>query len=425
MKTIDLSYPELHVADLAACRHQVERLPLTMRPTLYQQLKAWNELFPYEQNRLLGFVEGIRSLQPDQLDRLTRSLRSIETRMDVKQWDFSANTDTMENASLLARSPYYAEWRNEVQKVFSAIESAAPAASPESKSNRLILIILPDSLPISSITGGKPWDRRAIELRIDGDARRIGELAIAGSSSLPAIVSRHAPDISSATANSWLIDADAVLGAITSSENAKHVSLLDYETLKSFRDEFLRQVNTVPKDIHTTDQILAKIRTEDWNALWPASLKGQNRLRHFVTEVFLSGNGALIFSNAFVQWAASEALRRARPRLMVTRFGLRTSPKPFTSIAIFENQGKISSLKDVPDPEGSAIDARILARYIWLTSQRFPERARTLCVCVSESSRSAYVVPPEENTPELPANGLISPVALSAWMASFLSAQPA
>ena len=51
--------------------------------------------------------------------------------------------------------------------------------------------------------------------------------------------------------------------------------LLEYFVLKNFRDEFLRQVNTVPKDISATDQILAHVRSEDWNALWPRRSRGR------------------------------------------------------------------------------------------------------------------------------------------------------
>src|SRR5208337_2338463 len=107
-----------------------------------------------------------------------------------------------------------------------------------------------------------------------------------------------------------------------------------------------------------------------------------------------SGNGALIFSNAFVEWAASEALRRARPSVMVIRFGMRSKPKPFTSIAVFENQQRVSSLPDVDDPVNSAIDAVILARYAWLSASRYPEQSQTICLCVSEHLNSSYAIVP-------------------------------
>ena len=53
------------------------------------------------------------------------------------------------------------------------------------------------------------------------------------------------------------------------------------------------------------------------------------------------------------------------------------------------------ALPDVDDPSGSVIDANILARYIQLSSQRYPEGEHTAFICVAESARSAYLVLPE------------------------------
>jgi hypothetical protein len=401
-------------------RRDIARLPLTMRPALNKQLSGWDDLFPFEQNRFTGFLRGISLLSPSALDSLTLPLRKLEVKMDVEHWNFSADTDTMQNASQLARSPYYAEWREEVQRVFVGIEKAAPAEVPPAK-GRMIFLVFPESLPITSVASQKPWDPRGTEFRIDGDARQVSELALRGDSGLPALLAADKNNARYTTsADCWLIDAEAQLGSMLSAPQSVPLSLLEYANLKSFRDQFLAQVNTVPKDIEATDQILERMRRTNWDPWWPASLAGQRRLRSFMVELFLSGNGALIFSNAFVEWAASEVLRRARPRLIVSRFGLRSKPKPFTGIAIFENQQKISALHDEDDPEGSAIDALILARYIWLSSLRYPEKEHTCCVCVAESSRSLYVIAPEGQRPDWPACRSVSPVEICTWMRSSL-----
>ncbi len=167
---------------------------------------------------------------------------------------------------------------------------------------------------------------------------------------------------------------------------------------------------------------MAAVRHEDWNRWWPPELAGQERLRSFVIDLFLSGNGALNFSNAFVEWAASEALRRARPRVIVARFGLRSKPKPFTSIAIFENQQRISMLPDVDDVEGSAVDALILARYVWQASSRYPEHEQTCCLCVSESRNSVLLIAPPGRSPEWSQEHPVSLEDVHKWlMAQLLS----
>jgi hypothetical protein len=98
---------------------------------------------------------------------------------------------------------------------------------------------------------------------------------------------------------------------------------------------------------------------------------------------------------------------------------MRSKPKLFTSIAVFENQQKISSLPDVDDPENSAVDAAILARYAWLAASRYPEQEQTLCLCISEHQDTAYVIPPAGKNlgwnPELP----IGPEELYSWLETF------
>lgn len=415
MNAHPLDEPAKAVDAREAYRREIARLPLTMQPALNQQVNAWDDLFPYEQKRAVEFLRGVSLFDAAGLGTMTQALRELEVRMGVAGWNFSVAADTMTNASQLARSPNYSEWRREVQSVFSAIEARARnSAVAEPPAGRLIFLVLPESLPITSIAGRKPWDGRGVEYKIDGDARRISEMALRHSSGLPDLLaSRFRGVPGDANADCWMIDADAGLGELS---GAAAASILEYRVLKGFRDQFLAQVNTVPKDIEATDRILTGMRKQNWNVWWPPSLQGQNRLRSFVVDLFLSGNGALIFSNAFVQWACSEALRRARPRLIVGRFGVRAKPKPFTGIAIFENQQKISAMRDVDDPEGSAVDAIILARYVWLSALRYEEDEQTCCVCVSESSRTAYLIAPEPKRPGWAAGREVTPEEICGWM---------
>jgi hypothetical protein len=400
-----------------AYRGLIARMPVTMRPSLNQQLNQWEMLFPFEQRRLAAFFRGIESFQPAALDALTAPLRTLETKMGVARWNFTETSETMENASLLARSEFYAEWRRDVQQIFSAVEAASGSAH-QAQSNpakpsqaRLVVLILPASLPIDTPAAWAQWDRRGQEIRIDGDARRLSELLLQSQLGLEMQADKDRSDL-------WLIDAGSDLKHnLPSSAPAYSLS---YASMKDFRDKFLAAVNTVPKNIQATDQVLTAVRHHDWSQDWPAELSDQPRLRNFVIDLFLSGNGALIFSNAFVEWAASEALRRARPRVLIARFGMRSKPKPFTSIAIFENQQRISALPDVDDPEGSAIDALILARYVWSAAIRYPEGAQTCGLCIAESSNSVWLILPPDRPSPWKTGQAVKPEELGVWIESTL-----
>jgi hypothetical protein len=386
-----------------AYRRLIERLPVTLRPSLNQQLSQWTILFPFEQNRVVTFMDGVQALSPAAFHALTGPLFALEAKMDVRHWNFSEQADTIENASLLARSAYYSDWRRETERVFEAINAAARDSAPvPTSSTRLILLFLPASLPVDPHTIWQQWDPRGREIRISADAATICELALQGKPGLSGISKLLAGQGAAESSDLWLIDAEGKLNATLSSlPSPPAASSLSFAALKPFRDRFLTELNKAPKSIQITDEVVANLRRESWEGwnLWPADVARQPRLRQFVIDLFLSGNGALIFSNSFVEWAASEALRRARPRVMVVRFGMRSKPKPFTSIAVFENQQRISSLPDVDDPENSAVDALILARYVWLSASRYPEQDRTICLCVSELRNTAYLIAPAGRAP--------------------------
>lgn len=131
----------------------------------------------------------------------------------------------------------------------------------------------------------------------------------------------------------------------------------------------------------------------------PSEVSADPAVREFVRSLYLTGNGAVIFGNSFVEWGASEAFRRARPTFLAAKFGLRAKPKPFTGVAIFDNPDQVNPTPPVEDLSGSAADAEILALYIWLAAQRYDEyRHSTVSVCIAESICQAYIVAPPEFT---------------------------
>ncbi|MGA2888812.1 MAG: hypothetical protein ABSE51_12235 [Terracidiphilus sp.] len=406
---------------LADYRRSIERLPVTMRPALHQQLARWETLFPFEQNNLTGFLDGIDSFSPEALNALTAKLRALEVKMDVGHWNFSETNDTLENAGQLARSAYFAEWRSAVQEVYQAIEtSARSSAHSEPEQRRLILLFLPENLPVDPAAAWKQWGTQGREIKIAGDSRELRELVAGRQPGQPGICALLKQRESYDSADLWFIDADARLKDALTSSAFSAASCLSYEALKPFRDNFLAELNTIPKDMAVADRTISTLRQTNWKRWWPSELAGQERLLNFMVNLFLSGNGALIFSNAFVEWAASEALRRARPQVVVACFGMRSKPKPFTGIAIFENQEKISPVPNTDDPENSAVDAAILAHYLWLAAGRYSEYDGALCLCVAEHPDSAYVVaPPEMNL--RPGTGPVAPKDIYTWIASWIA----
>jgi hypothetical protein len=158
-------------------------------------------------------------------------------------------------------------------------------------------------------------------------------------------------------------------------------------------------MNSMRKDLADADAVFDRLRKVDVVPWCPPEVAADPAIREFVRSLYLTGNGAVIFGNSFVQWAASEAFRRARPSFLAAQFGVRSKPKPFTGVAVFDNPDQVNPLPAVDDLPGSAVDAQMLALYVWLSASRFDEYQRsTVCVCVAESLSQAYVVAPLEFT---------------------------
>ena len=215
-------------------------------------------------------------------------------------------------------------------------------------------------------------------------------------------------------ADTWVVDAEkglieSILARDSTREKAGGAVLLSYERLDSYRQSFAHEMNTMRKDLSDADAVFDRLRRVEVTRWCPREVLLDPVIPEFVRSLYLSGNGAVIFGNSFVEWAASEAFRRARPTLLAARFGMRGKPKPFTGVAVFENPDQVNPLPTVEDKPGSAADAEILALYVWLAAYRFAEYQKTTtCVCLAESLEQTYVVAPKEF------NALLSKEPLSA-----------
>jgi hypothetical protein len=385
----------------------LKRLPVTFLPFANQQLQEWEFLFPNERRVTEQLLLYVDALSPEQSSTLFREVSGLEEKMKVRSWNFSTSEQTIENASLLARSPYYQEWRRAVQDVFdTADRNAKSTAGGSSAPNRLVLIEIPRPLEIEAARAWRAWGQRGrrVDLEIPRNvAGSVLETLLIGSGQQPngllAKVLRKTPD---RHAEAWVVDAghslvDAALALPLSEPEAAQPILLSYARLDTCRQSFSHEMNTMRKDLSDADAVYDRLRKVDLLRWCPAEVESDPAAREFVRNLYLSGNGAVIFGNSFAQWASSEAFRRARPRLLAVRFGVRTKPKPFTGVAVFDNPDQINPLPDVDDLPGSAIDAQILALYVWLAANRYDEYLHaTICVCVAESLSQAYIIAPED-----------------------------
>jgi hypothetical protein len=390
----------------------IERLPITFQPFLNQEISRWELKFPYEQRYLESLVGFLDSLPPDRLADLFSGVRKIESSMGINEHQFSPHEQTMREASILARSPHYLEWRQEIDRVFQQIDQAAFAQEQArlSRLNRLVLLIFPSVLPVDPQSVAEQWQRGRL-LRLDwapkdSPQRSIVEgilkgLPQADEQSAPGFLEEFAGRPGRSFADVWVLEPGIRLRTLLSGLQSvppepPRATLLSFDQLKAFREGVLDHIKSMARDISDADAIYAKLRSMDVSEWCPPEVGNIPAVREFIRSLFLTGNGSPLFSNAFVEWGAVEAMAHARPTVVLAEFGLRNKPKPFTSVAVFENQEKATPQPPVPDPEGSALDAVMLAYYTWLGAARYVEYQRTACLCLFEGVPYALAAGPTE-----------------------------
>ena len=388
-------------------RGVIARLPLTFLPFVNQQLHEWNYLFPNERQsveRLLLYVDG---MSQGQSDDLFRPVVALEEKMGVRNWkQFSKNEQTIQNSSLLASTPNFQDWRRAVQAVFDTADAhAIKSGVGNATGNRLVLLDIPHPLSVDPANAWRRWHDFGKPVRLDLDLKGrastafeflLGEDEGNTSKSLLTLAQNRA---NSTAADVWVVDAAKTLPESilthSSAPDASPAILLNYGRLDALRQSFSHEMNTMRKDLADADAVFDHLRKVDVVPMCPPEVAADPAISEFVRALYLTGNGAVIFSNSFVQWASSEALRRARPRFLAARFGVRSKPKPFTGVAVFDDPDKINPLPPVDDLPGSSVDAQMLALYVWLAATRYTEyQSSTLCVCLAESLSEAYIVTP-------------------------------
>lgn len=403
-------------ASIPASESLLARLPKTFVPVLNEQLANWGQLFPAEQRPIRTSMQYLDSLPEDELNFLLGPIFDLEAKMDLADWSPDRSRLTVQDTSRLARSPHYPQWRVEVEKLFESISRAtAGVEDPARDRNKLVVNIMPAGLPGDS---GQRWKRMARHGRWLQLAEPFGE----GLDPLmDALAGRKSHKGTEPIEHTWVLQSGAELTGFRSRET---VTLLSFGELERSRVHFSRKLNEIDKVLESLDQTYTDLRSVDMAELLSSPTKDDPRLREFIRELFLSGNGAVQFCTSFVQWGASEILRRAEPQALICCFGIRDKIKPFSGLVLFEDQNRANPVPDEADPEGSLIDIEVLGGYVHLSAVRRPNyKDRTATVFAAADSDMILLVAPK-TFPELPgiAQGALDGAAFRnaalAWLAA-------
>lgn len=379
------------MSQLAPPRTDFSHVPVTFSSYLKEQLRNWVTLFPAERRYLERLSKYLEKAPKEMFARL----EAIERKMGVTPEKWPRERFTLEQVDFLNRNPSYPEWRAEIARLFGEIDPVLDAEVMARGRTRLIVVISPADLPVGP---DRMWTRLA------GKGRRLSvqppesldeylALLLAGEASpglgtcLADLAAEREPYAS------WIIETGSNLGAM-----ARHsgVVKLSYERLASYRNRLMAEVERMTEDrtIRGPRQLSERLRGL---RIRPdeSSLHGDPVLEEFTRATLLAGNGTLLINNTFVEWAGIQAIRRARPHVLIAGFGIRNKVKPFSSLLIFHDQRKATAIPDQGDMLGSYVDLEVFYQYIWQEAAKQPEfRNNTACLFAATGMDELLLIAP-------------------------------
>jgi hypothetical protein len=292
----------------------------------------------------------------------------------------------------------------------------------------------------------KLWSRlkaqgTRIPLSLEGVKNRDGYLRSlfgAGSDSdKGSLFGRLQADTTFAATDSWIVETHAALhdlvpqtpgvgnaGPRTASREPRTATLtgLSYERLLPYRDVLMKALFSKVQTGVESPQAFAAYARSLTLAPEPGALPNPDAIvQAFVRDVLLTGNGTLFVNNTFVEWAAVQALRRAQPRLLVARYGVRDKLKPFSSLLLFSQPRASDQIPLIEDPLGSFIDVEQLSYYVWLQAEKSAAyRKKTLYLFLAESQDEMLAIRSDAPGPAVAAPAPASLADVCATMGQWL-----
>jgi hypothetical protein len=352
----------------------LRQLPLAFLPLLLRELIVYDWKFPAEQNELdrqIGYLNGLSSQQRSLVMAGFAGVR-LSSQLGDMPWTELPAKFSEKLAGELWATHQIDGFHKSAEQYIQAFNAAIPepvvsmprlgivlfGAWADQSSSSLFRKLRPHGTYFTNVNSGSSY--AAIITALEERARR------------HPLAYGH-----------WQIDGNA-LPAVARSEFIR----VSYEGLGPLRAALLSKVRRLAESDAGPEAIYSALV-----ATVPAEvgLDGAGKdpvLSRFSISLFTEGSGTQIFSTTFVQWAAREALRRARPVSLLVRFSARQSEE--------SADAALAGLRREPayDSDGSLVDADMGAYYTWLNMQRLSGAERSSFLAWFEGHSQAIAIGP-------------------------------
>ena len=392
----------------------LDAVPATVAAFILVELQKWASLFAAEQRYQRALLEQLSGLSKPDLSRVTDGIARVEAAAGCDRLARGNPGRFQDDAqALLRKRQLLAAWRKEIDAFFATIDPALEARLfPPDAPRRLVVQLYGSGIAVQPDKLWSRFGRTGIRVPLDlsgspGSETFLRALFGAGDDgSMPLL----APGSDHGPLDSWVIESHDTLHQLFAEAARRTVPPavgsgvdrglvgLSYERLREYRDQLTRALySKIESGVESPQAFAAYARSLKIAPGPDALLHPDSILQGFVRDVLLTGNGTLFVNNTFVEWAAVQALRRAQPRLLVTRFGVRDKLKPFSSLLLFSQPRAADQIPLVEDPVGSFVDVEQLSYYVWLNAEKSPAyRRKTLYLFLAEGIDEMLAVRSDE-----------------------------
>lgn len=387
------SFPKLSPAlEAVLAKGVLDRLPVTLGAYIGDQLRAWPTLFPPERS----YFERMFTLfdkAGDETTQLFEPLRAVEIKMGVTPRTWPKGQFTLDQVDFLNRNAHYPEWRSTVAAIFARVDPILDAQISQRGWPRVSIVIAPAQLPVGP-------DRLWLRL----DSRKLGHRIMLDppedvSTFVPTLVHEIPARYAQAKKrpyDTWIIESANLVSANVPETDS--IVRLSYDALEPYRRRLMTEVDRIVHDekIPGPKQLGSRLKELKINPS-ESKLASDPALAEFVRATLLAGNGTLLLNNTFVEWASVQAVRRARPSVLISAFGIRNKVKPFSGLLIYSDQEKTNPIPTQVDTLGSYVDLEVFYQYIFQEFEKYPEyRRNTAFLFVAEGMDQLYVIAPSD-----------------------------
>jgi hypothetical protein len=420
-------------------RDLLARLPVTFRAFIGVEAERWPTLFAAEKAYLGALLESLARPSASALVEAFAGVTRLETEAGCRDVRGSNPRQIQEaTQGLLRRKGLLPRWRHEVDEVFRRLQPQIDERLYADAPRRLVVILYGQGITIQR---DKLWRRlrglgTRVPLRLEGSQTSEAFLrALFAASAKDTIFSALRDSAGHGPHDAWIVEAGDSLHFLcgaAAGEGTAYATGLSYARLRAYREMLTRSLyHRVLSGVSGPQELAAYARGLDIGPPKGSLLHSDEVVRAFIRDVFLGGNGTLLINNTFVEWACVQALKRAEPRLLVARFGVRDKMKPFSSLLLFSSPRPTDQVPILEDPFGSFVDVEQLSYYLWLNAEKSGAyRKKTLYLLLAEDVDEMLAIRSDDGRarPDLPEASLSDVgVTMAQWLGASLppsSGQP-